>query len=120
MIRRPPRSTLFPYTTLFRSRVRWGGRREREWRGKVRHRVEAARHRFRPGRHVPLSRYRAVAFHYLDPPAMLVLIVALGSQVAASCPHAGRAAGETEAGWGSYRRGGRGGPPPHSRSAQPA
>src|SRR2546425_3886496 len=36
---------------------------------------------------------------------MLVLIVALGSQVAASCPHAGRAAGETEAGWGSYRRG---------------
>src|SRR5256885_11691355 len=23
MIRRPPRSTLFPYTTLFRSRVRW-------------------------------------------------------------------------------------------------
>src|SRR2546429_2694227 len=26
MIRRPPRSTLFPYTTLFRSRTReWGG-----------------------------------------------------------------------------------------------
>src|SRR2546428_1819193 len=26
MIRRPPRSTLFPYTTLFRSRLsRWGG-----------------------------------------------------------------------------------------------
>src|SRR3712207_7501794 len=24
MIRRPPRSTLFPYTTLFRSRRRWG------------------------------------------------------------------------------------------------
>src|ERR1035438_950603 len=23
MIRRPPRSTLFPYTTLFRSKVRW-------------------------------------------------------------------------------------------------
>src|SRR5206468_9470928 len=23
MIRRPPRSTLFPYTTLFRSRFRW-------------------------------------------------------------------------------------------------
>src|SRR5256884_5175270 len=35
MIRRPPRSTLFPYTTLFRSRVarhpsRWPGRRLRE------------------------------------------------------------------------------------------
>src|SRR5205823_11812872 len=27
MIRRPPRSTLFPYTTLFRSR--WGGARPR-------------------------------------------------------------------------------------------
>src|SRR3989442_12004429 len=25
MIRRPPRSTLFPYTTLFRSRARGGG-----------------------------------------------------------------------------------------------
>src|SRR2546430_10649945 len=24
MIRRPPRSTLYPYTTLFRSRVGWG------------------------------------------------------------------------------------------------
>src|SRR2546426_5155836 len=44
MIRRPPRSTLFPYTTLFRSRGtlvgddfrRWGGRRvavlHLEWR----------------------------------------------------------------------------------------
>src|SRR5256885_12737016 len=28
MIRRPPRSTLFPYTTLFRSRSRAKGRRE--------------------------------------------------------------------------------------------
>src|SRR5256885_7481884 len=27
MIRRPPRSTLFPYTTLFRSHDRWPGRR---------------------------------------------------------------------------------------------
>src|SRR5262245_64900218 len=26
MIRRPPRSTLFPYTTLFRSRKRWHSR----------------------------------------------------------------------------------------------
>src|SRR2546430_11710816 len=30
MIRRPPRSTLFPYTTLFRSRDRDRGRHERE------------------------------------------------------------------------------------------
>src|SRR5258708_9402156 len=29
MIRRPPRSTLFPYTTLFRSRVRGGGEEPR-------------------------------------------------------------------------------------------
>src|SRR3712207_8556483 len=28
MIRRPPRSTLFPYTTLFRSSVDWYGLRE--------------------------------------------------------------------------------------------
>src|SRR2546421_1089831 len=27
MIRRPPRSTLFPYTTLFRSRKQYAGRR---------------------------------------------------------------------------------------------
>src|SRR2546430_12756576 len=32
MIRRPPRSTLFPYTTLFRSRwLRWGLRRRLRW-----------------------------------------------------------------------------------------
>src|SRR5258708_10271329 len=30
MIRRPPRSTLFPYTTLFRSHLR-----ERQWPGRV-------------------------------------------------------------------------------------
>src|SRR2546427_3392399 len=30
MIRRPPRSTLFPYTTLFRSGLRFGQRSERD------------------------------------------------------------------------------------------
>src|SRR5256885_10495236 len=30
MIRRPPRSTLFPYTTLFRSRYRGGAERGRQ------------------------------------------------------------------------------------------
>src|SRR5690242_21599104 len=30
MIRRPPRSTLFPYTTLFRSRLNGAGRRDDE------------------------------------------------------------------------------------------
>src|SRR5256714_14099109 len=39
MIRRPPRSTLFPYTTLFRSR-RWEGR----WRAR-RRLVHSARER---------------------------------------------------------------------------
>src|SRR2546430_6665476 len=33
MIRRPPRSTLFPYTTLFRSRRRYLG----EWKRAARH-----------------------------------------------------------------------------------
>src|SRR3989475_805891 len=106
-----PRRVAHPGREL---RVRRRGRRERERRGKVRHRGEAARHRFRPGRDLPLirarllsssRRLRAPAFHYVDPPAMLVLIVALGSQVAAPCPQAGRAAGETDAGWGFYRRG---------------
>src|SRR5689334_24165293 len=35
MIRRPPRSTLFPYTTLFRSRRRPGARDEEEELGDV-------------------------------------------------------------------------------------
>src|SRR2546427_4596588 len=34
MIRRPPRSTLFPYTTLFRSRLN-GARQERELRPRL-------------------------------------------------------------------------------------
>src|SRR5436853_6266518 len=36
MIRRPPRSTLFPYTTLFRSPSTWAARRGRWWRGSPR------------------------------------------------------------------------------------
>src|SRR3989442_10922652 len=31
MIRRPPRSTLFPYTTLFRSEHTFSGRRDGRW-----------------------------------------------------------------------------------------
>src|SRR3712207_7558810 len=53
MIRRPPRSTLFPYTTLFRSRA--GGRRGRRRRGRrglgpARGRAAARRDRHRGGR----------------------------------------------------------------------
>src|SRR3712207_9010086 len=41
MIRRPPRSTLFPYTTLFRSRRKGSqGRAEDRVRGRVRERVQ--------------------------------------------------------------------------------
>src|SRR5260221_3801221 len=32
MIRRPPRSTLFPYTTLFRSKFRTGHLSKEDWR----------------------------------------------------------------------------------------
>src|SRR4051812_49715695 len=35
MIRRPPRSTLFPYTTLFRSRNGSGGRRRKRQRWRM-------------------------------------------------------------------------------------
>src|SRR2546423_11535852 len=47
MIRRPPRSTLFPYTTLFRSdrRVRQVQRAEREAAGEGRRREAVQRHR---------------------------------------------------------------------------
>src|SRR5690349_23933279 len=49
MIRRPPRSTLFPYTTLFRSHG--AGRRSRD-RGRRRHRLRPARR--------PLQRRRRI------------------------------------------------------------
>src|SRR5215208_7889988 len=41
MIRRPPRSTLFPYTTLFRSRLRGRGGRPAQG-ARRRHRLENA------------------------------------------------------------------------------
>src|SRR5438445_13296317 len=53
MIRRPPRSTLFPYTTLFRSPVRGGGHGEeppRDRRPGASHGAAAARGRWPPDR----------------------------------------------------------------------
>src|SRR5467141_4566381 len=49
MIRRPPRSTLFPYTTLFRSRpcLRWA-ETDRESAPRLRRRNRCARTRRRP------------------------------------------------------------------------
>src|SRR6266568_7951797 len=38
MIRRPPRSTLFPYTTLFRSFSQWGSPAHRRWPHRCNHR----------------------------------------------------------------------------------
>src|SRR2546422_9772857 len=48
MIRRPPRSTLFPYTTLFRSRVRGEPARARE-HPRSDHRADGAAQRVRRG-----------------------------------------------------------------------
>src|SRR3712207_8821675 len=50
MIRRPPRSTLFPYTTLFRSAVR-GGARTQAARGPLRRAQRRPRRRPRPVAH---------------------------------------------------------------------
>src|SRR5260370_15353562 len=53
MIRRPPRSTLFPYTTLFRSSPRFVSGRCRPWNGRLvnspalDHHVEARHHEAR-------------------------------------------------------------------------
>src|SRR5256885_6243967 len=44
MIRRPPRSTLFPYTTLFRS-ARWSHDRRRVRAAGAEHRADRGRHR---------------------------------------------------------------------------
>src|SRR5256885_11999990 len=49
MIRRPPRSTLFPYTTLFRSGRREGRGRPPPGPAAARHRGDGAARRARPG-----------------------------------------------------------------------
>src|SRR2546429_4503215 len=59
MIRRPPRSTLFPYTTLFRSRGRQsdrGQRDDREHRREQGHDLRDAAERFDEARMAPLVR----------------------------------------------------------------
>src|SRR3712207_8696504 len=60
MIRRPPRSTLFPYTTLFRSRHAPAAAQRR--------RADALRRRVRPGDRRPARRARG------RPPGRLVLL----------------------------------------------
>src|SRR3712207_7062690 len=60
MIRRPPRSTLFPYTTLFRSRMgRSLGLFRRPRRQRLGASLDAGRHLRRPGRaNLALEGYR--------------------------------------------------------------
>src|SRR3712207_7892363 len=61
MIRRPPRSTLFPYTTLFRSGQRPGRRPHGQLRGRAADLVARAPDRFR--RWGPAARAAAVPGH---------------------------------------------------------
>src|SRR2546427_2335828 len=65
MIRRPPRSTLFPYTTLFRSRPRRHWRAERlRGDGRGDRAVARAPHRLRGARqHEPLDARRRSEEH---------------------------------------------------------
>src|SRR6202047_256474 len=59
MIRRPPRSTLFPYTTLFRSRLR----RQFLHRRQVQHRRSARRQAFRDRKSTRLnSSHRTISY----------------------------------------------------------
>src|SRR2546425_4469287 len=57
MIRRPPRSTLFPYTTLFRSNSRVGGLRLTGYAGVGKHTGGGDRNRF-----VGMLSYRSKQF----------------------------------------------------------
>src|SRR3989442_15762914 len=86
MIRRPPRSTLFPYTTLFRSEVLEGFGRE--------HRSHLS-----GGKHVELhERHDGIAFDGRDPGGELVPgSVSHGMSVAFSVPvEAAGIGGETQ------------------------
>src|SRR2546426_9206235 len=56
MIRRPPRSTLFPYTTLFRSLVHFGGGERNR---------EPSRRVLRQDRHESLEQPVEIVRHYL-------------------------------------------------------
>src|SRR5256886_11825046 len=70
MIRRPPRSTLFPYTTLFRS---WLLRSRRIWSGRGRRRLRLDRLRHHPDG--PPARRIADRVERLDRPHVLRLVV---------------------------------------------
>src|SRR2546423_10915503 len=65
MIRRPPRSTLFPYTTLFRSRQ--GQLPARLWASR-----RSSAHRSRPAQ-VPLDRESRLDFQSTQPPGRAAL-----------------------------------------------
>src|SRR3712207_6561143 len=56
MIRRPPRSTLFPYTTLFRSGSTWTGHRSTDKRYAGDNRLMTPKSPYRRGRLAPRCR----------------------------------------------------------------
>src|SRR3712207_7295378 len=66
MIRRPPRSTLFPYTTLFRSVVLGGDRRRRRDAPDDQDLGVAVLHAVELGGHVLVLAAEAVVDHRLD------------------------------------------------------
>src|SRR3712207_9304894 len=65
MIRRPPRSTLFPYTTLFRSADGQGARPARPCRWDLFVEIVAALRRLRAGRLKPRQQRRKASPHDL-------------------------------------------------------
>src|SRR5256885_7233973 len=68
MIRRPPRSTLFPYTTLFRSKCHEVGRRQRIEQTKPSHAVEVCRRkRDRPRDHCRRQQHHGKCCDAWDP-----------------------------------------------------
>src|SRR3712207_3883731 len=114
MIRRPPRSTLFPYTTLFRSRLRGTGRRRRA-RGRRGDRAgpgggrDGGRHRrlLRPAAPRP-RRYAAGRPRAGRLPGGLHQLRRLGAPAQGSLPAAGdRRRPGTRAGGAGVRRRGR-------------
>src|SRR3712207_9161362 len=84
MIRRPPRSTLFPYTTLFRSwSLQNGARRARRRLGPIEGQITGIRNRKRPSRCArasPESRREHIELRRIGP-ARRRLDVAHGGEV---------------------------------------
>src|SRR5574337_2026104 len=87
MIRRPPRSTLFPYTTLFRSPSRRHGRQQLEEPGPVFSREAPERDTLKLGLHrLHIVRVRVPDTPYADPRHEIKIAVAVLIDQDASFP----------------------------------